>query len=725
MKIILYFLLFLTVIELYSENYYEKMWEYQPNKINLGQYTFSDDYKYAYNLGTLLVFKPDTVLNINIKFPNEVFAFSNGTNKLYTFNYKQRKISVYNCETNLYSEINGNYIDTSLGIIKFINERYLVLINNSIAEASVYDLSTQALISTFSYANSLPCDNFAISNDNKYFAGVSGYSFFCYNLSENKLEYKDAVEQIGKHTNFPFIKNDSILLIVNDGAFFTYKLSNGELILSKECFSTLNSPFFIPKGNITAIVYKDYYQNNLAILYNYLTETITVLNSDAYELSNNLYINNSDTLFYSKVYESGFLPGQPQNDTTYMTIYNYGNKTKDTIIAVKVIDTMLVDKNDIGNIYSDKYLFNWYSLYNLENMNKIKTLPYNNYYYQFNDSLICYTESDSAVVLLNVENLSPADTLYSANKAFEEDYGYTFLSDNKYFNTYNYIKDTQTGDTVFNSYYHKSLHFFNSKNKYMYSTYDTSKYIGDGIGIHTYEYYRKFSILNFTDSIPIFSYNLDKLSQDNYDFHTIQMSSDNQRIIYYQIADSTIRFRDISSAAEESIKTNYIVNELILSEDDKYLALVVTEYDSSIKQKIVFINLDTKEEVLSFENELGSIYNYSLSANFSYIVLLDEIETFTTYKIELEHLSVEDLFNKDKFTFNLYPNPAVNSITINSDFNIDNYTVYSLNGEKVFESKNLNSNSDIAELNALQNGTYYIKAKIGKYTISKMFVICK
>jgi len=67
--------------------------------------------------------------------------------------------------------------------------------------------------------------------------------------------------------------------------------------------------------------------------------------------------------------------------------------------------------------------------------------------------------------------------------------------------------------------------------------------------------------------------------------------------------------------------------------------------------------------------------------------------------------------------FNIYPNPATNFITIDSEIKVDKYQIFSINGQKLMEGSETNK----INISGLNSGMYFIKFEIDyKSYVSKI-----
>jgi len=74
------------------------------------------------------------------------------------------------------------------------------------------------------------------------------------------------------------------------------------------------------------------------------------------------------------------------------------------------------------------------------------------------------------------------------------------------------------------------------------------------------------------------------------------------------------------------------------------------------------------------------------------------------------------------FEYNVYPNPTTDNITISSEENIEAISVFNLLGELVVRQENINTNSTIVNLSAMENGVYMVTITVDGLSSSKYVV---
>lgn len=104
-------------------------------------------------------------------------------------------------------------------------------------------------------------------------------------------------------------------------------------------------------------------------------------------------------------------------------------------------------------------------------------------------------------------------------------------------------------------------------------------------------------------------------------------------------------------------------------------------------------------------NGAWSVYPYFGSGN----IIINDIERglFVVRKSGTLHLNT----SKKSPNFSVFPNPAINTTTINASNNlpIQNIKLFSILGQKVFEKKNLNELKYVLKTSSLKTGIYLIK----------------
>ncbi|WP_314243107.1 T9SS type A sorting domain-containing protein [Empedobacter tilapiae] len=117
-----------------------------------------------------------------------------------------------------------------------------------------------------------------------------------------------------------------------------------------------------------------------------------------------------------------------------------------------------------------------------------------------------------------------------------------------------------------------------------------------------------------------------------------------------------------------------------------------------------------------FEGNIFENFSYtvSTSGNAKSLVITDVKNNKVTYS-DSQNLSINEL---DKITFDIFPNPATDLITIKSSENINNIKIYSLNGLLI---KNVSNISSI-NIKDLAKGSYIINISTQKGFHSQKFI---
>jgi hypothetical protein len=93
------------------------------------------------------------------------------------------------------------------------------------------------------------------------------------------------------------------------------------------------------------------------------------------------------------------------------------------------------------------------------------------------------------------------------------------------------------------------------------------------------------------------------------------------------------------------------------------------------------------------------------------------------FSIDNIYLSTSQVLSLDDFTidtFNMYPNPASNNLTIKSKFNIEKINIYNILGKKVLEVSPNTNNTNI-DISAFKKGLYLVQMDSnGKSNTSKL-----
>ena len=66
------------------------------------------------------------------------------------------------------------------------------------------------------------------------------------------------------------------------------------------------------------------------------------------------------------------------------------------------------------------------------------------------------------------------------------------------------------------------------------------------------------------------------------------------------------------------------------------------------------------------------------------------------------------------FSINVHPNPAINSLFLNSNFNINSFILSDINGRTLIYENNINKKSFEIDISSLKSGIYFLKNFSGK-----------
>ena len=104
-----------------------------------------------------------------------------------------------------------------------------------------------------------------------------------------------------------------------------------------------------------------------------------------------------------------------------------------------------------------------------------------------------------------------------------------------------------------------------------------------------------------------------------------------------------------------------------------------------------------------------------MNANTSTELYIDDIS------FEFDYMSVE---STERIKMNLYPNPAVNEITLSVENQLDMYSVavYDMNGKQLKRMEQLTGNTNI-HVSDLTTGTYFLKVQQAGNTTVRKFVV--
>lgn len=115
-------------------------------------------------------------------------------------------------------------------------------------------------------------------------------------------------------------------------------------------------------------------------------------------------------------------------------------------------------------------------------------------------------------------------------------------------------------------------------------------------------------------------------------------------------------------------------------------------------------------------NGAWSVYPYFSSGN----IIISDIERGLFIVRKSGTLST--ISSQNLGSFSVFPNPTKDTATIqlSDNLNINNITLYSILGQKVFEKSNINQNKYVLETKDLTNGIYFVKInnlKIQKFVV--------
>ena len=115
----------------------------------------------------------------------------------------------------------------------------------------------------------------------------------------------------------------------------------------------------------------------------------------------------------------------------------------------------------------------------------------------------------------------------------------------------------------------------------------------------------------------------------------------------------------------------------------------------------------------SYPNGLGSLNFSSPGVNNNYF--LDDLYYTDNWMTILENNEITNT------NFNVFPNPVVDQLNINSEKTITSISITNILGQEVL-NKDINSIEAIIDVSALQKGTYFLKVVIGNTTEIKKII---
>ena len=126
-------------------------------------------------------------------------------------------------------------------------------------------------------------------------------------------------------------------------------------------------------------------------------------------------------------------------------------------------------------------------------------------------------------------------------------------------------------------------------------------------------------------------------------------------------------------------------------------------------------NVPESEETI-FENCPSSMKIYVPNASVS------KYKTKQPWK-KFMILPLNDAVSEELSSFNVYPNPVVDNLYIETDDNVDELTIYSITGVVVYhQTVDCGQNSLTIDASELNNGVYFVKIKSGNHEIIRKFI---
>jgi len=168
----------------------------------------------------------------------------------------------------------------------------------------------------------------------------------------------------------------------------------------------------------------------------------------------------------------------------------------------------------------------------------------------------------------------------------------------------------------------------------------------------------------------------------------------------------------ITVTAEDNSKKNYYVNVIRANITNYFHIMASVEGNTGgiIKPEGEIVI----GEGLSITFEMFPDNNYSIDSVFADGSYIGNLDTYTFNDVTSNHTIVvkfihhNSIENFETRKIKIYPNPANNLVTIKSDDYINNIVVFSSDGKKVFEVKEINNKSYNLLINNLATGIYYL-----------------
>lgn len=128
----------------------------------------------------------------------------------------------------------------------------------------------------------------------------------------------------------------------------------------------------------------------------------------------------------------------------------------------------------------------------------------------------------------------------------------------------------------------------------------------------------------------------------------------------------------------------------------------------------VFSSCDLSNEIAFNDNECGdqSEVSFESDGESTYYIMVEGSSETDLGEFTLE-ISCEELMSTQEHLFNqlsIYPNPAGDILNLDSAIDIENLTIYNVNGQLVYSQTNLVANQSI-NISALKSGVYFVRIK--------------
>ncbi len=188
----------------------------------------------------------------------------------------------------------------------------------------------------------------------------------------------------------------------------------------------------------------------------------------------------------------------------------------------------------------------------------------------------------------------------------------------------------------------------------------------------------------------------DESDEINFGFNTKTI------VLDFTDLDNPIHFFDYSGATTATDHNGYVVeNKFYLANNAAGMRVLdLSEIENGSLSEIGFFDTRPVNDFAGYEG-IWSLYPYFESGN----ILLSDREGL--YIVKEPILSTNDFLKSE---FSIFPNPANNSITINSStYPITNIEIYDMSGKLLFTEENITAESKTINISSLSKGVYLLK----------------